>query len=162
MSNSIGKFKINRLITLDFLIKEHPIEDIENKKDDINLAIKSSFHPEPQENLLFVDIFLEAVYKREKKSYKLFNLNNRVVFELKDINHVLDKKINEKGRQLLTTLASIAFSTTRGTLNEKLRGSRYDSFILPIVNPTELVPKSLIKTTKQEKVEKESVKDDRH
>jgi hypothetical protein len=70
-------------------------------------------------------------------------------FELVFIYHVenLDELALENGGKikvnggLSNTLASITYSTTRGILMTRFQGTVLKNFILPIINPNELVAK---------------------
>lgn len=77
---------------------------------------------------------------------ELAELGVRYDYRLKGLAWKLDDEGKEEilriPEPLLETLFSIAYSTTRGILYEKARGTSLDSLILPIVVPKELIPEN--------------------
>jgi len=80
-------------------------------------------------------------YNMEDIQEPVVELENEIVFYIQNISAVVSI-VNEEMEirdDLLTTLAGVAIGTTRGMLAVNTKGSHWDKFPLPILNPKEII-----------------------
>ncbi|MEZ4874989.1 MAG: hypothetical protein R2793_05955 [Flavobacteriaceae bacterium] len=139
----LGLKKIKTLeFYLDFPKEEHS-EEIRQK---MKGGIETTINIQLENNI--VDVSMKVRYfiddNNKEKTYIILNLFIEfLVSPLKDITMV-NKETNTlvfKNEQIYYTLVGITYSTIRGVLYEKLAGSMFNDFILPIRDPKDIFNK---------------------
>jgi|SRR5690554_2276918 len=121
----------------DFGIKEDNID-----KHSLNIRYDTQFNLD--------DKLIKAVIKVEVAAISEGEEIGRGHFELVFIYHVenLNQLAKNEGDKLVvngglsSSLASITYSTTRGVLMTRFQGTILRNFILPVINPNNLLKKS--------------------
>lgn len=102
----------------------------EFNKDLIEFKIQASVGFSKDKKLVQVNFSISYEYEESQ----LLNINTDTVFAFDDIEGLdLENKI------LWATLMGISFSTIRGIIINRTRGSFLDKIYLPIINPTEII-----------------------
>lgn len=102
----------------------------EFNKEHIKFNIQASVGFSKDKNLVQVNFSISYEYEESQ----LLNINTDTVFAFDDIEGLdLENKI------LWATLMGISFSTIRGIIINRTRGSFLDEIYLPIINHTEII-----------------------
>jgi hypothetical protein len=107
-------------------------------KNNINLGFNREL------KLAKIDYTCEIASNSGGKNQQESKANFHFVFyfkiqNLEDLTHLRDEKNIELDPILANTLASLTFSTTRGILLMRLHGTALEEFILPVINPANLL-----------------------
>jgi len=100
---------------MNVLVEEHKIE--------FNLTVRVFAQEETEKNLISIRT-LNTFYVKELKDFATDTEN---LFNFPDV--------------LLITILGLSISHTRALLATRTQGTRFDSFYIPIVNPTDLANK---------------------
>lgn len=83
---------------------------------------------------------VNVILTDEEDNEKLGQVKANFVFEVEDLkNHLQANESGTSDQVLLTSLNSIAISTTRGILFMSFRGTHLHNAILPVIDPASLV-----------------------
>lgn len=142
MNNQDFLYSYFNFLTINFSINEPEIEEIEEFKKGLKTNIGTDVSYSESLQKLFVDVLISA--ESEEKEIEVFRLHTRHIFELDNIDHLINKNILSLSDESIIMFVSIAYSTTRGVLKSKLADSRFNEYVLPIIDPKKLAPESPI------------------
>ncbi|MFT5617107.1 MAG: hypothetical protein ACI85I_000323 [Arenicella sp.] len=115
------------------------------KQENIFVNISTNVETTVSENSLSVLVTTQHLYKHENKEEIFSHYEGLIQFEIENLGAYLQEqegkppKVNE---QLGVTVVSLAISTVRGILREKLKGnSILHGNIIPLVNPQDIAEK---------------------
>lgn len=148
-------YKIKGLKELGFSFKS--LDELSEKKlavDNVlfDIQVDLGFKENQKSNSIIIGFKYEIThyYETSNKKESLFSLKLLMTFEGREYQNVI-KKVNN-GYQipdpLLATLFGVVFSTSRGILYQKLKGSDYQNLILPIID-TNTMAKQLFENTNE-------------
>lgn len=136
------KYRYSQVITLKYSFTEPELADVQEIKTDIKSHAETNFLYQKESNHFVID--LDINLNLTEIDFQLFELKNRHFFGIKsDISLIEEDNDGEfvnLPEQLLVTFTSIAYSTTRGIIKEKLAGTRLSDIMLPIIDPKKLAP----------------------
>ncbi|MGD2034170.1 MAG: hypothetical protein PVF73_03880 [Bacteroidales bacterium] len=126
--------------------------NIDLNKDTIEGKFNINYRWNIDQNL-FAVVFDFAYLVGDQKSNKTECLNLSIMTEflvekLKQIFTVRSNSDFDIDERFETTLVSITISTARGVLFEKSKGTLFSSFVMPIINPTEVILSKKLKDAK--------------
>lgn len=130
-------FGISSIKTLKFMI-ENIEQATKIDKATLEFNISVAMFVDPQKEIIgfnvIIDIFLD-----KNKTLKVSELITQVVYHIVNFDEVIKPNIDKIGldipNQFITTLISIALSTSRGIFAAKTEGSVLDGVYMPIVDP---------------------------
>lgn len=135
-------------ISITFRIKEIELLETELKTPAQQLPENALFHFEINiEHRVNVELNLIIVFctvniLNESKGNQLGMIKVACVFVIENIQEFIDPETKAINLQLpfLTSLNSITISTVRGVMFSTFKGTFLNNAILPILDPTQLVP----------------------
>ncbi len=149
------KFKLLSIKELEFSYK-NPVELIKDFDKDnffVEAKISVNYKWNIEKNLfgVIIDFFYISKNKNESTDelLKLSLLTSFSIDNLKDIFTVRSNNDFDMDQKIESTLVGIAISTGRGILFEKASGTIMEKFIIPIVNPMDLILSKKFKKPKQ-------------
>lgn len=128
------------------------IKDFDPKKTQIEAIVNINYGWNLELNLFAVTVNFIYIYNPGEQNIELLNLTELVEYFVEDLNkHLVVRDPNDFDMELdlETTLVSIAISTTRGILFEKTSDTPMNSFIFPLVNPSDLLVSKKIKAARK-------------
>jgi hypothetical protein len=120
-------------------------EDFDNEKVDGHDLINSlEFGFNLEEKMAKTDFIVSIKTKSngENKIEALGNFHFMYVFNIENLDELAipnNENEIELHPALANALASITYSTSRGILITRLQGTSFSNFILPVINPTQLL-----------------------
>ncbi|MDP3830182.1 MAG: hypothetical protein Q8Q47_02855 [Ignavibacteriaceae bacterium] len=141
MSEPINiSFRIKNISTLEFSIRNIQLDQTFDK-DQFPIQISLGTQIDPLNKFISVDTFVNIFADPENKN-KICGLTTRVVYEVENLQSTVVVEGNniKIPESFMTTLISIALSTTRGILTAKTEGTLLHDVFMPIVNPTSFKP----------------------
>lgn len=135
MEQKVITFGIKEIKTVDWRIKDRSVDS-----NNASFQIDASFEVIAPSKSIEVDIqvkIAENGFEREP----LLSLTTKIRFEIVNF----DKLTGDKTEKIflpdafLATIIGLAISTTRGMLVEKTAGTSLSVFILPVINPMDIV-----------------------
>lgn len=132
------------------------IKNLEEEKIAIRKSFQMGFNYTT--GILTIKVIIDFLCRAENpEPLKLFGTTVQCDFKLLEFEEILKK--NEKGQvdipdDLMITLLSVSYSTTRGILAAQTAGTDYSKFFLPLVNVSEF--KTMLKNIGEESKEKRS------
>lgn len=125
------EFSIQRIQDCGFLVDEV----VDTDKSDILLGYGMDFRFHVEENWMRYLIKIDFTDANTKTVF----LSGTVltIFHIKDFKSIYDKENKRVSfpKDFSETLFGIAFSHARAIINKNAQGSRYASFIVPLINP---------------------------
>jgi hypothetical protein len=135
-------FRIASIKTTKFLIEN--IEEA-NKTDkatfEFNISI--GMFANPEQKIIGYNVFTD-VFTDKTKLLKVSELATQIIYDIINFDEVISKDETKKVLNIpdifITTLISIALSTTRGIFAAKTEGSVLDGVYIPIMDPKVFKP----------------------
>jgi hypothetical protein len=125
---------------------QDPINTLKNiniDKDTIEGKFDLNYRWNLEQNLFAVifDFAYLSVDQESKRTecLKLSIMTEFLVENLKEVFTVRSNNDFDIDERLETTLVSITISTARGVLFEKTKGTLFSNFVLPLINPAEVI-----------------------
>jgi hypothetical protein len=120
-------------------------EDFDNEKvsgHDLTNSLEFGFNLEEKMAKTDFIVSIKTKSKGANKTEATGNFHFMFVFNIENIEQLAT--VNEDNEIelhpfLTNALASITYSTSRGILITRLQGTSFSNFILPVINPTELL-----------------------
>lgn len=139
------KVDANKIHFREFKILKGQIESPEDYNIDIvdgheiNIGFDLGFNL--KENMVKADFSIEIISKSQNAEEARGVFNLLYLFVVDNLNELATLKNNkvEFDLGLGNSLASISHSTTRGILLTRFQGTALQKFILPVINPNELI-----------------------
>jgi len=148
-------FSILSIKELEFNYR-NPVEyisDFSPEKNPLEAKINVNYRWNIEKNLFGVVIDLFYVIKDKKKAnkelLKLSFITEFFIENLKDIFTVRSNTDFDINERFESTLVGLAISTGRGILLEKTKGTIFNNFIFPIINPIDLILSKKLKEKKE-------------
>jgi hypothetical protein len=134
------QFKFNNINTLRFIIDNRPDAIRDADAEGYKIQISGANFINITNNILGFDIIID-ITTNDKSNIKVCELIQRVSFSVKNLDKIAIIKENEVSLpdQILLHLFSLSFSSARGILHEKLRGSIIEGLILPPINVKDII-----------------------
>lgn len=139
-------YRITKIYTIGFSIEDFPEEELESlfRNGNALINIGSNINFDKDKSTITIDIKTSLTKKGENK--QLVAHTGRTVFFIQDLNKLFNPQDQsyDLPNNFLLQLLGISFSHSRALLATELQSTAYaDKFILPVVNPTILLPKHL-------------------
>lgn len=139
------KFGIHAINELEYSYTNpfNKIKNFDPDKEPLEVKVGVRYKWNLEKDLFIV--FLDIIYGKQEKDNRFTQLLKLsisveyIVNKLKDLFHVRTNTDFEMDEILETSLVSIAISTARGILYEKNSGNIYRLFILPLINPKDVI-----------------------
>jgi hypothetical protein len=140
------EFGIKKVKELDFVVHTSADEIQRNSFDPNKLNFDLSFafkHKLEQEEFSIVIIASYKYGDNKENSTEYVHIKAEVTFLVKELNKFFDEEKDalDLPEPLMASLFGIAFSTTRGFLCARVKGTVWEDHHLPIVKPTEVIRK---------------------
>lgn len=113
-----------------------PIEEIQFGEN-LVFGLGFSFNIDTKNELFSFNTLVK--YQVEGIDDPVVELNNEIIFEIRNLSEVVTNDGMHINDDFLITLAGVAIGTTRGILAANTKGSHWAKFPLPILNPKELI-----------------------
>ena len=130
-------FRIADIINRNFSISDFPLKKTKKINDQVKFELKFKVTPDIKKNI--IDFGYELVITHIATNKKVSNVETSFIFEVQD----LEKFANESSFTddiLPVTIASISFSTFRGIVYEKFKGTKLaDLPPLPLIDPKAMI-----------------------
>lgn len=133
------KISLEKLRVAHFTVNEVVIDDESHANEIIkNLAIEIKTKIAFDEDNKLTMVILKLAYINNTTLENMMEITLETIFRLEPFNEIRVK--TEKGIKFIDdniayTILGITFSTARGIIFEKLRGSKLQQFLLPVVDP---------------------------
>jgi len=135
-------FRIASIKTIKFAI-----ENIEEKtkidKATFEFNISIGMFADPEQKIIGYNVFTD-VFTDKTKLIKVSELATQIIYDIVNFNEVISRdevnKVLNIPDVFITTLISIALSTTRGIFAAKTEGSVLDGVYIPILDPKVFKP----------------------
>lgn len=139
-------YRILKIHTKSFSVKDIPEEQFNSLFNNGNsiLNIGSNINFDKDKSTITIDIQTSLTKKGENK--QIVSHSGRTVFLVNELEQLFNSKENsyDLPNNFLLQLLGISFSHSRALLSTELQSTAYaDKFILPVVNPSILLPKNL-------------------
>lgn len=153
----------------NFLFRLNGIREIElayREPDSISPDIKTDNPPELGMNLnyrwdidnnIFV-VIVSIIFKcknNEDKDIIVLRFSNITEYEIKDLNNHFKDLGNgkfEMNKEIETTVVSVAISGARGMLAGRSAGTCWGKFVIPLINPSDVILSKKINSEKENKI----------
>lgn len=141
------KYKYLSLLNLKWEFEEPHIEDVSSLTDNLKININTNFGYQKETQHFSIELKISLFV--DKSNFQIFQIMNRHFFFL-----ISDEKLveeDDKGEflnlpdHIFITFSSIAYSTTRGIVKEKLSGTRFSNILLPIIDPKTIAPSDKVR-----------------
>lgn len=137
------EFRIKEIQEIDFKVislKQDLHENFNNENLDFNFKFGLNENEETNE----FGIFIEVSYlygETEDSRHEYVNIKVEVRYEIRNIGQYMNQENEqiELPEDLLASLLGIAFSTVRGVVSTRTKGTYWQDFYLPIINPTKVI-----------------------
>ncbi|MEQ8623599.1 MAG: hypothetical protein RJQ00_02720 [Vicingaceae bacterium] len=144
--NKLGKLIPAKIKMLHFTILSgsincpdgHSNENVENFEFDVDFNLGFNL----DENLVKTKFKFKVETESKNQEEATGNFHFVYWFEVENLDELVIKGENDKelvSPQLGNALASITYSTSRGILMTRFQGTALSNFILPVVDPNELL-----------------------
>lgn len=142
-------FRLKEVNEFDFFIN-NAIDELANNEYDpdlLNFSFNFSFRYDTDQDEFGILTSVSYLYGEEKNEYLKANIE--VIYEI----HQLKDKLNEEEEyfalpeKFLASLLGIAFSTVRGMIISRSKGTIWERKYLPIINPTQILRDEMEKNT---------------
>lgn len=146
-------YRILKIHTKSFSVNDIPEEQFNSLFNNGNsiLNIGSNINFDKDKSTITIDIQTSLTKKGGNK--QIVSHSGRTVFLINELKKLFNSKENsyDLPNNFLLQLLGISFSHSRALLSTELQSTAYaDKFILPVVNPSILLPKNL-QQSKREK-----------
>ncbi len=145
------EFRLKEIDTVNYSI--YTPKNLDVKIDDAYFIFKSGFKIDYDKQFIITNLETMAFEIVEKKEIYckiellfLFHFKDMKIFKISD-------KVFRFPDEILRVLMDISYSTTRGILYEKWRGTYLDKIILPSIDINSLIPKNKIDPAKKTKTQ---------
>ena len=112
-------------------------------KNTFEFNISIGMYANPEQKIIGYNVFVD-VFTDKSKSIKISELATQIIYEIVNFNEAISKDEAKKVLNIpdifITTLISIALSTTRGIFAAKTEGSVLDGVYIPIMDPKVFKP----------------------
>ncbi|HKJ68551.1 MAG TPA: hypothetical protein VKA68_11385 [bacterium] len=109
--------------------------------------ITPSLRIKSKDKLIKLGMGVKIMY-RKKDPILLVELETETVFLVHNIDELkVDEEHIDIPEPFLTTLLSLTYSTIRGILIERLKETKLEKFVLPVIDPSTLLPSENIEKT---------------
>lgn len=150
------KFRLLSIKEIEFSCKS-PVDLFDNSQvlKELNVQVKVNYRWNIEKNLfgIVIDFFYfpkEVTKDSEKNEFLKFTyITEFFIEELNKIFLVRSNNDFDIDEGLEVTLVGLSISTGRGILFEKTKGTIYNNFLFPIVNPSDLILSKQIKANKK-------------
>ncbi len=139
------RFAISGIRELEFFYKDPYLflKDVQISEDNISANFELNYKWNLEENKFAVVFKISYSINEENNKHadclKLSFMNEFQVDNLKDLFQVKENKEFEINEKLEVSLVSITISTARGIVFEKTKGTPLNRFILPIIDPSDVI-----------------------
>ncbi len=137
------KIDSNKIHLLNITITESSIEDksFGIEPDDFDFSIESNHAFNEKENFIKIEflITINGEYKENDECSLKATFQLTYVFGIDNFEELFNKDTMAIDNRLGITVTSIAYSSSRGIIFEKLRGTFLANFILPVIRPADLM-----------------------
>ncbi len=144
-------FKIVDIRTLKFLIN-NIAEAYKADKSEFEFNISAATFSDASLKTISINILID-VYTDKTRQHKVSELITQMVYEIVNFDEVVKidsvKNTLEIPDNFVTTLFSIALSTSRGIFAAKTEGSALSGAFLPVLNPAAFKPVAIIPQPKK-------------
>jgi len=134
----------NQISMLDFAIIsgsiDNPVEHDYTLVNDHNYQVNFNMTYDLKEKMVKSDIKIEIKTKSKKGQVKEASGNFHIayLFKVENLNELVDET-GSIGFELGNAISSISYSTSRGIIMTRFQGTALSNFILPIIDPNELL-----------------------
>lgn len=132
--------------TTKFSMNEPQEEYNSEEKDITEFETTIDFSVNQETEQIKVDIITTLKIKETNEVF--FELVNEIVYHINPIDAILLINKNEDGtnvvsilNEIIRTLFSISMGTVRGIVHEKLRGTRFNNEMIPLLDPNSFIEK---------------------
>lgn len=137
----------------DIKLNTFAINNVSTKKIDDLVHFDVAFREQVNAELQIVSIIFRVnIFADEKKSVRIGAIETKCSFKIKNFNDVMHRK--ELPSRLIASLLDISINTTRGVLLTKCSETILNGFVLPLIDPVELVKDSRTTLTIDDLIEK--------
>jgi hypothetical protein len=147
MSDIKFEYRYNNILILRSLFSEPQAGNIEDFKTDLSFNIDTSLKFLDEGKSVITDLLIKLF--NEEQEAEIFEIQVRHIFDIKSESELIsedeDGEFLDLPKKQLFPFISIPFSTTRGVVKEKLAGTRFSEFILPIIDPHEIMPEGKVR-----------------
>jgi len=138
------EFGIKQVKELDFTVHTSADEIQKESFDPNNLDFDLSFafrHNLEKEEFSIIIIASYKYGEDKENSTEYVHMKVEVTFLVKELNKFFYEEQNalDLPEQLMASLFGIAFSTTRGFICARVKGTIWEDHHLPIINPTKVI-----------------------
>ncbi len=136
-------FKLHRIIQLSYSFSTLTKIKSVLKDEELKFSISTSNPIFPKDKRIGIGLKIEYLYMNEKKEEsKIVQFENLTLFDIENYNEIviIDNGHTAIPNPVLHTLFSIAYSTARGILAEKLAGTYLGKHYLPLIDPSYFYP----------------------
>lgn len=140
----IQNLKFLQLNPFDVIPEFNP----EKTQLEVGLNLNYKWNVEQNRFAVVVDNFYK--HKNETHDITLFELKEIIEYNVKDLGTLFTARSSSDfdiDLNLEVTLVGVAISTFRGILHERTKGTLYNQFILPVVNPMDFILSKKLKKT---------------
>jgi len=129
-------FKIDKIETESFSLNLLGISSFTRDSVNFNFSLKLEINP--NKNRLIFALGL-IVTPKTNKDKQIGNLDIKVHFLIKDMSNLVEVEKEKENIRLpnvlMITFLSIVISTARGIWSEKVRGTKLEKAIIPLLDP---------------------------
>ena len=127
------EFSLKGIDLVDFALTRPNTPTVDTNAITFDIGIQ---HRVNKENKMVLAIIHVDIYSKEK-DFKFGSITVNYAFEVKDLEHFVSKNkdLFDFPEPFITSINSIAISTTRGILFSKLKGTFLHHSFLPIIDP---------------------------
>ncbi|MCB9230702.1 MAG: hypothetical protein H6581_03525 [Bacteroidia bacterium] len=131
-------FQLKDIKVLNFQLKDpilYEIQKLEDEKMILTHKVSSGFSVEEKAFVVFLELAYK--YQLEDESVRLMDFIGAFGFEIPELDDLKDE--TDLPEQVRIALCSISYSTSRGIIFEKVRGSSLEEFPIPVIDPAKLL-----------------------
>ncbi len=130
-------FRISEVINRKFYILDFPIKKTKKIEEQVKIELKFKLSPEIKKNI--VEIRFSISFKHIETNKIVCELETSFIFIIVDLSNYI-QGTTFKSDKIPITLLSVSYSTFRGILLEKFRGTIFgDIPPLPLLDPKSLI-----------------------
>lgn len=112
-----------------------PLEKSKNGHFEFEITVSA----DKSKKTISIKLAVKLKISTESDSYEACQIETESTFKIRKFSHLFKDDSVKLPKDFLITLASIHYSTTRGALIAKGAGSIVDRFVMPVVNPKDLM-----------------------
>lgn len=115
-----------------------PPPQLEKSKNG-HFEFETTLSADKAQNKISIKLAVVLKISKESDSYEACQIETESTFKIRKFSQLFKDDSVKLPKDFLITLASIHYSTTRGALITKGAGSIIDRFVMPVVNPKDLM-----------------------